>query len=94
MKVKGCLIKKKANLQEADLEGANLDYSVINLQCGGTNFKIDEKLARQIMLHSLELSIDYFPGGLTKDQITWLMEGHRASESCFEKFFKKITNNK
>jgi hypothetical protein len=85
-----------ANLQGPDLRGtdlreANLDYTVINLRCSGTNWKADEKQAKQIMLHALELSIDYFPGGLTEKQVTWLMSGHRADEDCFQKFFEKVS---
>jgi hypothetical protein len=102
--INGCEIKPNADLVDADLVGANLrgadlryadlrgadlDYSVINLRCSGTNFKVCERLAKQIMLHALELSIDHFPGGLTKEQITWLMSGHRADEDCFQEFFKK-----
>ena len=82
-----------ADLRDADLRCANLDYAQINLQCSGTNFKIDEKLAKQIMLHALELSIDHFPGGITKEQVTWLMSGHRADEDCFQEFFEKVNKD-
>ena len=82
-----------AYLSDADLRCANLDYAQINLQCSGTNFKIDEKLAKQIMLHALELSIDHFPGGITKEQVTWLMSGHRADEDCFQEFFEKVNKD-
>ena len=95
MIVNGYDIKKDAdlrgaNLRYADLRGANLDYSQINLQCSGTNFKICEKLAKQIMLHAIELCIDHFPDGITRKQVDWLMSGHRAGESCFQTFFEKV----
>ena len=47
----------RANLSEADLRGANLDFSCLPLWCGGLNFKIDEKIAKQLMYHVLNLMI-------------------------------------
>jgi hypothetical protein len=56
---------KGANLQHADLlgvdlryaylEGADLDFSCLPLWCGGLNFKIDEKQAKQLMYHVINL---------------------------------------
>jgi len=46
-----------ANLSRADLRGANLDFSCLPLWCGGLDFKIDEKIAKQLMYHVLNLMI-------------------------------------
>jgi hypothetical protein len=40
-----------ADFQGADLRGANIDFSCLPLWCGGLNFTIDEKQARQIKYH-------------------------------------------
>ena len=52
-----------ADLSGADLSGADLDFSVLNLSCKGLNFKIDERIARQIAYHLINLcnysDIDY-----------------------------------
>ena len=47
----------RANLSEADLRGANLDFSCLPLWCGGLDFTIDEKIAKQLMYHVLNLMI-------------------------------------
>jgi len=47
----------RANLSEADLRRANLDFSCLPLWCGGLDFKIDEKIAKQLMYHVLNLMI-------------------------------------
>ena len=44
-----------SNLRGADLRGADLDFSVLNLSCGGLNFKIDERQAKQLMYHVINL---------------------------------------
>jgi hypothetical protein len=44
-----------ANLRYADLRGANLDFSQFNLSCKGINFKIDERIAKQLMYHVINL---------------------------------------
>ncbi len=46
---------RSANLRSANLEDANLDFSCLPLWCGGLNFKIDEKIAKQIMYHLMNL---------------------------------------
>jgi uncharacterized protein YjbI with pentapeptide repeats len=43
------------NLRYADLSGADLDFSQLNLSCIGLNFKIDERLAKQIAYHLINL---------------------------------------
>ena len=47
----------RVNLSRADLRGANLDFSCLPLWCGGLDFKIDEKIAKQLMYHVLNLMI-------------------------------------
>jgi len=44
-----------ADLRGADLRGADLDFSCLPLWCGGLNFKIDEKQAKQLMYHVINL---------------------------------------
>ena len=45
----------RANLTGANLRGADLDFSCLPLWCGGLNFKIDEKTAKQIAYHLINL---------------------------------------
>ena len=40
-----------ADLRDADLQGADLDFSCLPLWCGGSRFKADAKLVRQIIAH-------------------------------------------
>ncbi|RKZ98961.1 MAG: hypothetical protein DRQ46_00360, partial [Gammaproteobacteria bacterium] len=47
-----------ANLCGADLDGADLDFSSLPLWCGGLSFRIDERLAKQLMYHTLQI-MDY-----------------------------------
>ena len=44
-----------ADLRKADLRKADLDFSVLNFSCKGLDFKIDDRLAKQIMYHLLNL---------------------------------------
>lgn len=44
-----------ADLRGADLTGANLDFSQLNLFCKGLDFKIDEKIAKQLVYHVINL---------------------------------------
>lgn len=44
-----------ANLVGANLVGANLDFSVINLSCKGLNFTIDDRIAKQLIYHVINL---------------------------------------
>ena len=45
----------RADLNRADLTGANLDFSQLNLSCNGLDFIIDERIAKQITYHLLNL---------------------------------------
>jgi len=47
-----------ADLRGADLRGADLDYSCLPLWCGGSRFKADAKLIRQLFAHILTISVE------------------------------------
>ena len=46
-----------ADLQRADLQGADLDYSCLPLWCGGSIFKADSRIVRQILAHVVTIEI-------------------------------------
>jgi uncharacterized protein YjbI with pentapeptide repeats len=46
-----------ADLQDADLQDVNLDYSCLPLWCGGSRFKADSKIVRQIIAHVCTIEI-------------------------------------
>lgn len=48
----------KANLRDADLRDANLDYSCWPLWCGSKNVKIDRKQAIQLLAHFVATDCD------------------------------------
>ena len=48
---------RDADLRDADLRGANLDFSCFPLWCGGSHFKADMKLVRQILAHVCTIEI-------------------------------------
>ena len=64
-----------ADLCEADLRGANLDFSVLNLSCNGLDFKIDQRLAKQIAYHLVSL-MDYSDIQLPDDLRGFANESH------------------
>ena len=47
-----------ANLQGADLINADLDYACLPLKCGGLNWHIDKRIARQIAYHFCSMKCD------------------------------------
>ena len=47
-----------ADLRGADLSGANLDFSCFPLWCGGSYFKADMKLIRQLVAHIVTLEVE------------------------------------
>ena len=46
-----------ADLQSADLRWADLDYSCLPLWCGGSKFKADMRIVRQILAHVCAIEI-------------------------------------
>lgn len=46
------------DLSEADLSGANLDFSCLPLWCGGLHLKVDKKLACQLAYHLCSMQCD------------------------------------
>jgi hypothetical protein len=70
---------READLRGADLRGADLDFSQLNLSCEGLGFKIDERIAKQLIYHSLSLMItsDINVEALVKPEIfNWLSTSH------------------
>lgn len=49
---------EKANLREADLRGADLDYSCWPLWCGSLDVKVDRRIAAQLCYHFCRLDCD------------------------------------
>jgi len=66
-----------ANLQGANLQGADLDFSCLPLWCGGLNFKVDNKLKKQILYHTINL---IGKEKFTKKQIEFANKFHRIPE--------------
>ena len=69
----------RADLRGADLSGADLDFSQLNLSCKGLNFKIDERLAKQLVYHVVNLmqysNLDT-PKIFKKQVYKWLENSH------------------
>ena len=72
------------NLQGADLRGANLDFSCWPLWCGSQNVKIDEKQAKQLFAHVLNVAGKWI--GATKKQIDFANSFHQIVSGDFPKF--------
>ena len=49
--VMGYKIEPYADLQDADLRGADLDFSCFPLWCGSFNAKFDDRLVKQLLAH-------------------------------------------
>ena len=77
---------KGADLKGADLKGADLDFSCWPLWCGSQNVKIDERQAKQLLAHAFNAARQFWPGFLTKEQISWLNGFHRIESNEFPKF--------
>ena len=67
-----------ASLNRANLNRADLDFSCLPLWCGGLKFKLDERLAKQIMYHALSLCHEH----VTPDAALrkWVNTFHRVGE--------------
>ena len=69
---------QRADLRGAYLQGACLDFSVLPIWCGGLNFKIDEKQAKQLMYHVINL-MQYSEIKIPKSHKSlykWLSDSH------------------
>ena len=72
-----------ADLRGADLRRAKLDFACLPLWCGGLNFKIDEKQAKQLMYHVInlmqysELDVNKV---VKKQMYKWLSDSHLVTE--------------
>jgi len=72
-----------ANLRYADFTGADIDLSCLPLWCGGLDFKIDERIAKQLMYHVVNLMqysglpIDKY---VKKAMYKWLEDSHLVTK--------------
>lgn len=48
----------RANLRDADLQGADLDYTCLPLWCGSKGMIVDKRIAAQIAAHFCALDCD------------------------------------
>ena len=80
-----------AYLPGADLRGADLDFSVLNLSCKGLDFKIDERLAKQIAYHLVNL-MDYSGIPLPEDLRGFANESHLIEARSMPKLEIKEDN--
>ena len=76
---------READLHRADLSEANIDFACWPLWCGSLRAKVDDRIARQLLYHAFAVGIEFFPGGLTKDQKTWLQEFEHATDEVNSK---------
>ncbi len=65
----------RANLTGADLTRANLDFSQLNLSCKGLNFTIDERIAKQIAYHLINL-MQYSKIAMPDNLVEWANTSH------------------
>ena len=80
------------DLRGADLQGANLDFSCLPLYCGGLNFKIDERIAKQLMYHVVNLMqySDIDTSKILKKQaFKWLEDSHVVTQHGLHKLKEK-----
>jgi hypothetical protein len=95
-------ILRKANLRGANLSGAilsgailrgaNLDFSQLNLSCKGLNFKIDERLAKQLVYHVVNLMqySDLDTSKIFKQNVfKWLESSHVVTKHGSPKLIDK-----
>jgi len=74
---------KDVDLEGTNLKGAKLDFSCLPLWCGGLDFKIDEKQAKQLMYHVINLmqhsEIDTSKV-IKKKMYEWLEDSHLVTK--------------
>ena len=70
------------NLRLVDLRGVDIDFSCLPLWCGGLDFKIDEKQAKQLMYHVINL-MQYSNIDIPKSHkllFKWLEDSHLVTK--------------
>ena len=73
----------RSNLSGADLSGADLDFSQLNLSCRGLNFRIDERIAKQLVYHVVNLMqySDLDTSKIFKKEVyKWLKDSHLVTK--------------
>jgi hypothetical protein len=70
-----------ATLRGADLQGANFDYSCFPLWCGGTRFKADDKLIKQVLAHLCSLIVSPEAAEIIDKIRDYAKTSHRA-DAC------------
>ena len=85
-----------ANLRGADLNGANLDYSAWPLWCGSLKAQIDDRIAKQLLYHTLSavqysdnVSDEIKAALLTETNIAVANQFHRVNECGMLKVYEK-----
>ena len=81
-----------AILSYANLSGADLDFSQLNLSCKGLDFKIDERLAKQLVYHVINLMqySELDTSKIFKKQVyKWLEDSHLVTEHDLPKLEDK-----
>lgn len=76
---------ERADLSNANLRYADLDYSAFPLWCGGSNFKCDIKLIYQLLAHIATLKCedeDYKK--IRKVILPYALKSHRAADLNLE----------
>ena len=82
----------RTNLTHADLRGANLDFSQLNLSCDGLDFIIDERIAKQITYHLLNLmqTSDLDTNKIFKKSVyNWVNSSHLIYEHGLDEIEEK-----
>lgn len=74
-----------ANLSDANLSGANIDFCSLPISCRGLNFKIDERIAKQLVYHIINLMqrSELETNKIFKINVfDWLKDSHLVSGHC------------
>ncbi|MDY0140117.1 MAG: pentapeptide repeat-containing protein [Candidatus Izemoplasmatales bacterium] len=83
---------RDTDLRDANLRGAYLDFSTLPLWCGGLNFTIDERLAKQLVYHVVNLmqTSNLDVNKIFKKQVyKWLEDSHVVIEHGLPKLEEK-----
>ncbi len=79
-----------AYLRDANLSDADLDFSQLNLSCKGLNFKIGERIAKQLAYHLVNL-MDYSGLNLPNDLRAFANESHVIEDHDMPRLLKEET---